>query len=252
MKKTLIAMALASGLATPAAFAEESPHTFTGNITMASDYIFRGVSQTQHKPALQGGFDYSHSSGVYLGTWASNVAWVKDTGFKDASSLEWDFYGGYRFGLGELSADIGALYYYYPGDKISGVANTNSTELYAGLSWKFVSLKYSHAVSKNLFGWTNNGKKSRGSGYIDLTLSHTFENGIGLVGHIGHQRIKNFSGASYTDWKIGVTKDLGVGVVGLAYTDTNAKGSCSRTQAYCFDGKDVGKGRAVLTFSKSF
>lgn len=255
MKKPIVALTLLAAVAAPVAAqtaAAESPHSFTGNVALVSDYVFRGISQTQHKPALQGGFDYSHASGFYLGTWASNVAWVKDTGFKDASSLEMDFYGGYKFSFGELGFDVGALYYYYPGDKLPGVPNTNSTELYAGLSWKFLSLKYSHAVSQNLFGWTNNGKKSGGSGYLDLTASFDLGDGWGISGHVGHQKIKNFSGASYTDWKLGVTKNLGFGTVGLAYTGTDAEGSCSKAQAYCFDRKDVSKDRLVLSFSKSF
>ncbi|OYW27068.1 MAG: hypothetical protein B7Z51_09365, partial [Methyloversatilis sp. 12-65-5] len=82
MQKTLIAAALASALAVPAftAQAEEpaSPHTFTGNVGLFSQYVFRGISQTNEDPALQGGFDYSHASGFYLGTWASNISWLKD------------------------------------------------------------------------------------------------------------------------------------------------------------------------------
>ena len=79
-----------------------------------------------------------------------------------------------------------------------------------------------------------------------------------MVGHLGHQRVKNLSAANYTDWKLGVTKDVGFGVVGLAYSDTDAKGSCSPVEAYCwtkFDGSDpknVAKGKAVLSFTKTF
>ena len=96
MKKSLIALALVSAFAAPA-FAEEaapaSEHTVTANVMLASNYIFRGISQSQNKPAIQGGFDYSHASGLYAGTWASNVSWV---GTKDNNSMEWDFYAGYK------------------------------------------------------------------------------------------------------------------------------------------------------------
>lgn len=82
MQKTLIAAALASALAVPAfsVHAEEpaSPHTFTGNVGLFSQYVFRGISQTNEDPALQGGFDYSHASGFYIGTWASNISWLKE------------------------------------------------------------------------------------------------------------------------------------------------------------------------------
>ena len=70
MKKSLIALALVSAFAAPV-FAEEAAptpvHTFTGNVTLASDYVFRGISQSQRQPAIQGGFDYSHASGLYAG-----------------------------------------------------------------------------------------------------------------------------------------------------------------------------------------
>ncbi len=254
MKKTLIALALVGAFAAPA-FAEETPvHSFTGNLGVASNYIFRGISQTQHKPALQGGFDYAHASGLYAGFWASNVSWVKDTGFKDSSSLEMDFYGGYKGTLaGDFTYDVGVLQYYYPGDKIAGMPNTDSTEVYGAISWKYVTLKYSHTVSENLFGWTSpTGEKSRGSGYLDLTANYDLGNGWGINGHVGHQTIKNFSDASYTDWKLGVTKDLGFGVVGLAYTDTDAQGCGNAVPAYCWNGKDVSQARGVISFTKTF
>ena len=80
MRKTVIASALIAAsivLPTMANAADAAPtpeHTFTSNVTLASEYIYRGIGQTNRKPAIQGGFDYAHSSGVYLGTWASNVS----------------------------------------------------------------------------------------------------------------------------------------------------------------------------------
>lgn len=252
MKKSLIALALVGAFAAPA-MAEDSPHTFAANVAMATDYVFRGVSQSQEKPALQGGFDYSHSSGLYLGTWGSNVSWVQTGGYKDNSSLELDFYGGYKGAAGPVSYDVGVLQYYYPGDVKAGMPNTDSTEVYLGLGWEFLSLKYYHTVSKHLFGWTGTaGQKTEGSGYVDLTATFDLGSGWGVAGHVGHQTIKDNSAASYTDWKLGVTKDVGFGVVGLSYTDTDAEGCGSASNSYCWNGKDVAEGRAVLSFSKSF
>jgi len=261
MKKSLIALAIAGAIAAPA-IAEESPHTFSANVGLATDYVFRGISQTDHKPAIQGGFDYSHASGLYAGTWASNVHWV-DGVSKDDNSMEWDFYAGYRGSFAEdFTYDVGGLYYYYPGKRISGIDSPDSFELYAAIGWKFLTLKYSHAVSENLFAWQGydkatgwNTKDTRGSGYIDLTASYPFGEGWTLIGHVGHQKIKNNSSASYTDWKLGVTKDVGFGVVGLTYTDTNARGCNDAHAMYCWGNRgnvDVGNGRAVLSFTKSF
>lgn len=257
MKQSLIALALISAFSAPV-FADEapaSPHTVTGNVTVASDYIFRGVSQSQHKPALQGGLDYSHSSGIYLGTWGSNVNWVRDTNFKTDSSLEMDFYGGYKGSFAtDFSYDVGALYYYYPGDVVAGTKNTNSAEVYGSLGWKFISLKYSHAASDNLFGWynTTTSKSSRNSGYLDLSANYDLGAGWGINGHVGHQTIRNLGAASYTDWKLGVSKDVGFGVIALAYTDTNAEGCGKASQSYCFNGKDVAQARGTISFSRSF
>jgi len=266
MNKKLITLAVAGALAAPfaAVAAEEpaSPHSLTANVGMASDYVFRGISQTNHKPAIQGGFDYSHSSGFYAGTWASNVDWVSPA-LKDDNSMEWDFYAGYAGSINDdWSYNVGALYYYYPGKKIAGVDSPDSLELYASIGWKFVTLKYSHAVSENLFGWQGytkaggaNTKDTKGSGYWDLSANYEIGDGWAVQGHVGHQTIENNSAASYTDWKIGVTKDVGFGVVGLAYTDTNARGCGDAHAQYCWGARgdvDVGDGRAVLSFVKSF
>lgn len=266
MNTKLVALAVAGAIASPLfvgkAVASDSPHSFSANVNLATDYVFRGISQTNRKPTIQGGFDYNHSSGFYAGTWASNVDWVSPA-LKDDNSLEWDFYAGYSGSINDdWSYDVGALYYYYPGKKIGGVDSPDSMEVYASIGWKFVTLKYSHAVSENLFGWQGytkaggaNTKDTRGSGYWDLSAEYEFAEGWTVLGHVGHQKIKNNSAASYTDWKIGVTKDVGFGVVGLSYTDTNARGCGNAHAQYCWGARgnvDVGDSRAVLSFSKSF
>src|SRR5690606_34855209 len=115
----LASIAAAAGLAASVtANAESTDNALAGNVGFFSEYIFRGLKQTDGKPALQGGFDYSHSSGFYAGTWASNVSWLEDsqaaTGYS-SSSLEWDFYGGYKGAIGDFGYDLGLLYYWYPG-----------------------------------------------------------------------------------------------------------------------------------------
>src|SRR5262247_2375799 len=79
--------------------APEPDWTLTGNIGLFSQYVFRGLTQTNEKPAVQGGFDLGHKSGFYAGTWASNINWVSDAvppPYSVSSSMEWDFYGGYK------------------------------------------------------------------------------------------------------------------------------------------------------------
>src|SRR5260221_9034110 len=95
------APAAAPAAAAPApAPAPEPDWTFTSNIGLFSQYVFRGVSQTNEKPAVQGGFDLGHKSGFYVGTWASNISWISDFVPQGAppvsASLEWDFYRGHK------------------------------------------------------------------------------------------------------------------------------------------------------------
>ena len=162
MKKSLIALSLAAAFAAPAfaqtaapaAEAAASPHTLTGNVGLFSSYRFRGIDQTAGKPALQGGFDYSHASGIYVGNWNSNVS--SGAGFPEAN-LEMDFYGGYKMAFGDFGIDVGGIYYYYPGSDAPPLSGSNAKnvcrttsgtvnngESYIGASWKMLSLKYYH------------------------------------------------------------------------------------------------------------
>jgi uncharacterized protein (TIGR02001 family) len=250
MKKLVSALALC-GLTTVSlsALAEDSPHSVSANVGVTTDYIFRGVTQTQHDPAIQGGVDYSHASGLYAGAWASNIKWVEDGGYKDDSNFEIDVYGGYRGTAGDLGYDVGAIVYYYPGDKITGVKSPDTAEIYVSGSWKFLTLKYSHVVSSNFIGWYDygNSKSSRNSRYLELNANYDLGDGWGVQGHVGHQVVQNLSDANYTDWKVGVSKDVGFGVVSLAYSDTNAD-----DDLYVIDGKKIANGRFVLAFLKTF
>jgi uncharacterized protein (TIGR02001 family) len=275
MKSTRSILSALAGIGLVAAaapgFADEpaSPHTFSANVGLTSDYVFRGVSQTQGNPAIQGGFDYSHASGFYLGTWGSNVSWVSVRSFKDSTgavttgdpfkennSMELDLYGGYKGSVGDFGYDLGAITYYYPGNKTAGAKSPDTTEVYVGGSWKFLSVKYSHVVSENFIGWYDftNNRSTRGSNYLELNANYDLGNGWGVLGHVGHQKVKNVGDASYSDWKIGVSKDVGFGVITLAYTDTNAKDWAYdwSTSASGTDFKKVADGRAFVSFTKSF
>lgn len=282
MRKTFIALSLAAaGLVPSFAVAQTnatSPHTISGNVGLFSEYRFRGIAQTFAKPALQGGIDYSHASGLYLGNWNSNVS--SGAGFP-AGNLEMDFYGGWKKSWGDFGLDVGYIYYYYPGSDANlaaGTAITNpragggthtgtvdNKEIYLGGTWKWLSARYYHSVGDY---FSQPGTK--GSNYLDLGASFDLGNGWGINGHLGSFRLKGWStgtdatNANYTDWKIGVTKDLGGWVVGASYIDTNARGSCNPANAgfYCFNNsipfgagvktKDAGKSVVVLSVSKSF
>jgi len=254
MKKSLIALALVGVFAVPA-FAEEAAptpeHTLTGNLGLFTSYRFRGIDQTFGKPALQGGFDYSHSSGIYPGNWNSNVS--QTAGYPDGN-LEMDFYGGYKTTFGDFGLDVGGLYYYYPGSRGQTLGlnrgAVDNGELYIAGTWKFLTLKYSYAVT-DYFSLPD----SDGSSYLELNAAYDLGNGWGINGHAGHLWLKNYSVGDYTDWKLGVTKDIGGFVIGLSYVDTNADKTFYTSSAAMHSGgdtKNLGRATAVLSVSKTF
>ena len=273
MEKTLLSTVLAAAFAAPA-FAETTPaadapgpHSLTANIALVSSYRFRGIDQTDGRPALQGGFDYAHSSGFYAGNWNSNVS--SGAGFPDGH-LEMDFYAGYKTTVGDFGADVGAILYDYPGSEARGLgigadsgAVTNK-EVYVAGSWKFLTLKYSYSIDDYFSLRSPSGKGTDGTGYLELNGSYDLGDGWSVFGHVGRLELKNIDAGDYTDWKAGVARDLGGWVVGLSYVDTNAAGSCRKGQFYCFANslsesgtagshtKDAGRGIAVVSVSRSF
>jgi uncharacterized protein (TIGR02001 family) len=273
------AVALLSGLACSSAFAEEAAaeapeaSPVTANVTVVNDYRYRGISQSNFKPAIQGGFDYAHESGLYIGNWNSSISWVGDnafmaTGKSVSAPIEMDFYAGFKKEfIGEgFASDIGVLQYYYPTSGLTTTANMvnpNTTEIYAAQNFTFGPVtgfaKFSYAVS-TLFGNVN----SSGSYYPDLTLNYdTGVWGLALNGHVGYQYVagnqatpsslSNSTLYSYTDWKLGVTKDFGGGLsAAIAYVGTNAatyKGAYSYTDA---QGKNLGRSTGLISLTKTF
>jgi len=259
MRKTLIALSVGAALATPILASAADP-AVSANVTIASEYIYRGIAQTKGNPAIQGGFDYDVGNGIYVGTWGSNISWLSDqtpgaTATGASASMEWDIYGGYKGSItSDLGYDVGILTYNYPGDNLSsGNAKPDTVELYGALSYKWFTAKYS-VTTGSLFGWTKpDGGKTSGSGHLDLSGSYDMGNGLSLGAHVGHQTVSGFSDASYTDYNVSVHKDIAkVGTIGLTLSGTDAKDDCTAGEAYCFAGYSAGKSTAVLSFSKSF
>lgn len=291
MRKNIIAASIASalalpGLAVPALSfaAEQSPHTVTGNLNFVTDYRFRGISQTFEQPAIQGGFDYSHSSGFYAGTWGSNVTGSLLNGPSYTNgNMEWDFYGGYKFGLGkDIGIDLGGIYYWYPDARypLATKDKYDNFELYAGATWKWLSAKY-YITTTDYFGTKTNtyggycGVQSvsgfvatpgtncasatpggsKGSGYLDVSATFEVGNGFNVVAHIGNQTVKNYSRFNYTDYKLGVTKDWVGFTWGAALVGTDANKDwwkAVKLTGTGFEAKDPGETTLVLSVGKTF
>jgi uncharacterized protein (TIGR02001 family) len=278
LRTTFVSLAVAGAICIPSvvsaqtpapADAARSPHTLTGSVTVVSDYRFRGISQTYEGPAVQGGFDYSHSSGFYLGNWNSSVASQVFTG---GSGIEMDVYGGYKRSFGDLGFDVGCLFYHYPKAEFQGAGlrgkGFDTQELYLGGSWKWIALKYSLAVS-DYFGlgstqvnggyWAgkNNGSLlpdrggSKGSYYLDVTANIPVGEKLTIGAHVGTLQVENYGELDYSDWKLGVTYNLKGWLLGAAYADTNA----SRDWYYTGGSKgtkDIGTATIVVSVGKTF
>jgi uncharacterized protein (TIGR02001 family) len=256
-KKTIIAGLVASAFVPAFASAADSPHTLTGNAGIYSQYIFRGLTQTNKDPAFQGGLDYSHSSGFYAGTWMSNVSWLRDFGgYNGGGSLEMDFYGGYKgtFG-GDFGFDVGLLQYYYPGDVIPGGTKADTLEMYGALSWKWISAKYSYSLDNKTFGVAD----SRGTWYLDLTGTFPVTDKLSVFAHYGKQKfegggaVSNDSLASYEDYKIGASytlpKDF---TLGAYYTDTKMDALQEAFYTPLATNRFIGKDTFTVYLSKTF
>lgn len=262
---TLSNAAIADEAVAQAAAEPASPHTFTYNIGLFSQYIFRGLTQTGEELALQGGVDYSHASGFYAGAWASNISWLEDSNAYKNSSLELDIYGGYRNTFGEtgIGYDVGLLQYLYPGDKVAAatIDDAETTEVYGALSWKWLQGKVSYVVSDDAWGVTD----ADGSWYSELNANVPIaESGFTVIAHIGRQKFDGGSPTSlsaaalgcndndclsYTDWKLGLSKSFSNGInVGGYYTDTNAK----RAVWTDASGQNLGDNQFTVFVQKAF
>jgi uncharacterized protein (TIGR02001 family) len=277
LQKTAIAAAI-SGLFAPAAFAQATPTVevspITANVTLVNDYRFRGISQTNYQPAIQGGFDYAHESGLYIGNWNSTINWVSNTTNNGVRApLEMNFYGGFKKELiaPGFASDFGVLQYYYPqsGSYPAGsMLNPNTTEIYAAQNYTFGPVsgfgKVNYGLT-NIFGIPN----SSGSYYLDLTSNlDTGFWGISLNGHIGYQYVAGQpatasgwgttstpNNISYTDWKLGATKDFGGGLaLSASYVSTNANAGWWNTYTGTSGAPNgsAGRGGAVVALTKTF
>jgi uncharacterized protein (TIGR02001 family) len=245
---------------TPPAAPPAPDYTLTANAGLFSEYIFRGISQTTGKPAVQGGFDWAHSSGFYLGTWASNISWLEDFGVYTRSSLEWDFYGGYKAnfpGSEDWSYDVGTIYYYYPGTRDPGVVSANTWEIYAAINWKWIGAKASYNID-DYFGAQPAGKKTDGTWYFDFYANYPVaDTGFTLLGHFGILNVNNDGSGntkvSYNDWKAGASYAVAEGPlkgveVGAYYSGNNAKKAFYTDLTGYNTAKDVG----VVYVKKTF
>ncbi|NOQ36801.1 MAG: hypothetical protein GQ569_13055 [Methylococcaceae bacterium] len=219
MKKTPLAVAIVLLATTPYALAEEDSSIYgitpSASVAFTTDYVWRGVSQSNNDAAIQGSFDLSHEMGFYVGAWGSSYE------FGDRASMELDVYGGFAnetdFGGTlpfALSYDVGVLRYEYTDEPDLGF-----TELYFGASVSpFENFNFSTYYYYGL-----KVDHTRPGEYTDLAADYTVPDSLGgftLLGHAGYYNKKDGTD-DYWDWKIGIAKDIGGFNFEVAYTDTD-------------------------------
>jgi len=253
MKKLILSVSAATTMAVPALAAADLSSmladSISANVALTSDYRFRGISQTDKDVALQGGFDFNHESGFYVGTWGSNVDNFSPSPVDGTSGaqLEIDFYAGFGGAITEnLSGDFNVLYFYYPGASTAGgQAEIDYIEFTPSVSYDtdMGSASFGVSYSPDFFA------ESGDAYYYNLGADVPLIEGVGLGLHVGRQEIADntqFGTPDYTDWSVSLSKSF----VGLdwsvSYVDTDLD------ESECFGGSDLCDATGVVSVSKSF
>jgi uncharacterized protein (TIGR02001 family) len=241
-------------LATPALADETDPPaavTINGTATVVSDYRFRGISQTNKRPALQGSITLTHKSGVYASVWGSSI----DDYVAAGGDQELDLIVGFKKSFGGTTVDVGGLYYYYPGS--SGIIpgyNSDFFEPYAAVSQAIGPVTAKATVnyapkSKALAFRAGVSKEDNLYGALDLS-SAIPNTPVSLSAHLGHNFTRSFlsGGVKYTDWALGATYTYKAFTLGVSYVDTNATLFSGIPNA----NRNITKGGVVGTLGVSF
>lgn len=191
------------------------PGSLSGNATVVTDYSFRGVSQTDRGFAIQGGFDWAHESGFYLGLWGSPVH------FGDAY-LEGDFYGGYANSVGDFSYDVNVIGYVYP-----QFSEANYVEFVAkgNYDFGFMSTNVGLVGSPDYYGTLGTGFYVPFGFAVPIPEDIKYFD-ISVDANAGYTSTQQdiFEDGHYWDWSTGVTFSLPVGLsFDFRYVDTDVK-----------------------------
>jgi uncharacterized protein (TIGR02001 family) len=264
MQKSKLLVAVLGALCAVPVLAADAPAptpAVTANVGIVTNYVFRGIAQASTNPAIQGGFDYAHASGFYAGLWGSNVSWIADSGAVATGSvtMELDTYLGFKKSINDdVGYDVGYIRYNYVGDytAAAGFAKADTAEVYAAISYKFLTAKYSYSVLDQFLTVPD----TKGTNYIELNANYTIpDTTYTLIGHIGKQTYTGKTAdalgaagtpATYSDYKVGVAKDFSGYVVTVAYSNTDAKEGGFYT--YPATGGNWARGMTAVSLTHSF
>ena len=234
----LMFAALLLGTATTPAVAQDDdwlPGTFTGNVALTNDYVFRGFTQTEEKAAIQGGLDWDSGHGVYLGTWASNIQF----GIPGEGSMELEAFGGYRGSIGKFTYDIGAVGNFYPGSNKALDYQWWEATGKVGYDFGFAAVSAGIAYTPDFFGGLDDSYYYSGKVTVPLPVGI---DGLSVDGTIGRQDLKT-PFMDVTDYSVGITYAMKWFTTDVRYINTDSpKALCAK----------ICDGRVVVKISRSF
>ena len=219
-------------------YADNDIGNFSANVGLFNQYSFRGIDQSGEEAAVQGGFDWAHDSGFYIGAWASNVD------FNDNDSVtEFDFYGGYTKEIRNgINLDLSMIGYTYPGAYAS--SNYDYYEYSFGLGKSIGPVSFSTAINYSPEFFAKSGDATYWQGGLDYEFQ-----GIKISGHVGKQWIDletTYGAPDYVDYSIGASYAWQGFDLSVAYVDTDVDAGWNSTDQ---SGKE---GRTIFGVSKSF
>jgi uncharacterized protein (TIGR02001 family) len=226
--------------------------TLTGLGAVASDYLFRGISQTRNNWAFQGTADLEHESGVYVGAFITNAKFLASP-YNDTRQ-ELDLLAGYRFTVANVKLDLGYIAYLYPGqDKPPGTQLNEFQEVGLKASYTFdpVKLQAAFFYSPNFFGRSGDGYYVEGG--ADVTLPFGFT-GIGRLGYQWIERNPRFGTPDYLWFAVGLQREIFAGInAAVGFYGTNIrKRECAPVAERAERGQRICDERVLFTLSYTF
>jgi len=222
MRSKILQAGVALAVMAAAAGTASAQGEFSGNVTLTTDYVWRGISQTNEDMAIQGGFDYTNGM-FYAGVWASNV----DFGDATDTNVELDFYGGIAGEFeGGLGWDLGLIYYSYPDAEEEDL---DFLELTAALSYEFEG---GLGLGGALFYDPDNKNT-----YIEASAGYSLTEAFSIDGTLGNYSFDG--GGDYTNWSLGATYSLKGFDLDLRYWGTDV------------DDLSIADDRIVFSISRS-
>lgn len=247
MKKTLVNMMMLSSLtlASTQSFAEGGPlaaENFSASVALSSNYLFRGISLSDDRPAISGSFDWGYN-GFYAGVWGSSLSAV------ETESLEMDYYAGYVGEVGGLTYSLDFLYYDYPGQADSGdpedIGDLNYIEYGGSLSYTF-DVDYAPTIGLSVLHSPDFYAETGSATAYETSFGLSLPMDISLGMHYGVQDLddKYYDPDSYDYYGIDLTKSVAGFDITVGYSDTDSdgeafQGSGDTSELYLVIGKSL-------------